>query len=67
MITLTAEEISLIERFLNKEIDSPVGEDAEMMKKISDAAIDLMKELNAFDELGDNLIRWYYDKYKAQA
>jgi Mg2+ and Co2+ transporter CorA len=67
MITLTAEEISLIERFLNKEIDSPVREDAEMMKKISDAAIDLMKELNAFDELGDNLIRWYYDKYKAQA
>jgi Mg2+ and Co2+ transporter CorA len=67
MITLTAEEITLIERFLNKEIDNPVGEDAEMMKKISDAAIDLMKELNAFDELGDNLIRWYYDKYKAQA
>lgn len=66
MITLTAEEISLIERFLNKEIDNPVGEDAEMLSKISEDAIALMKERNAVEELDGNLIRWYYDQYKAQ-
>ena len=66
MITLTAEEIALIEKFLNREIDNPVGEDAEMMRKISDDAIALMKERNAVEELDGNLIQWYYDQYKAQ-
>lgn len=66
MITLSAEEIALIERFLNKEIDNPVGEDAVMLKKISDDAIELMKERNAVEELDGNLIRWYYEQYKAQ-
>lgn len=66
MITLTAEEIALIEKFLNREIDNPVGEDAEMLRKISDDAIALMKERNAVEELDGNLIQWYYDQYKAQ-
>ena len=66
MITLTAEEIALIEKFLNREIDTPVGEDAEMLRKISDDAIALMKERNAVEELDGNLIQWYYDQYKAQ-
>ena len=66
MITLTAEEIALIEKFLNREIDNPVGEGAEMLRKISDDAIALMKERNAVEELDGNLIQWYYDQYKAQ-
>ena len=66
MITLTAEETALIEKFLNREIDNPVGEDAEMLRKISDDAIALMKERNAVEELDGNLIQWYYDQYKAQ-
>lgn len=66
MITLTAEEIALIEKFLNREIDNPVGDDAEMLRKISDDAIALMKERNAVEELDGNLIQWYYDQYKAQ-
>lgn len=66
MITLTAEEIALIEKFLNREIDNPVGEDAEMLRKISEDAIALMKERNAVEELDGNLIQWYYDQYKAQ-
>ena len=66
MITLTAEEIALIEKFLNREIDNPVGEDAEMLRKISDDAIALMKERNAVEELDGNLIQWYYDQYRAQ-
>lgn len=66
MITLTAEETALIEKFLNREIDNPVGEDAEMLRKISDDAIALMKERNAVEELDGNLIQWYYDQYKVQ-
>lgn len=66
MITLTTEEIALIEKFLNKEIDNPVGEEAKLMAKITSDAHNLMTELNAENELGDSLIRWYYDKYKSQ-
>ena len=67
MITLTAEETALIEKFLNMEITDPVGEDAEMMNNIKDKAFALMDELGTTeDELNGNLIQWFYDKYKAQ-
>jgi hypothetical protein len=33
---------------------------------VVDRAEALMEELNAYDELDDNLVRWYYDKYKQQ-
>ena len=67
MITLTAEEIALIEKFLKKEIDMPIGEDAELLNKICDDAINLMKQRNAVSEIGSSLIRWYYEQYKAQS
>lgn len=67
MITLTAEETALIEKFLNREIDNPAEEDAEMMNNIKDKAFALMDELGTNeDELNGNLIQWFYDKYKAQ-
>lgn len=67
MIALTAEETALIEKFLNKELDYPTGEDAELMNGIKDKAFALMDELGVKeDELGGSLIRWYYNKYKAQ-
>ena len=67
MITLTAEETALIEKFLNREIADPIGEDAEMMDNIKDKALALMDELGTnADELNGNLIQWFYDKYKAQ-
>ena len=67
MITLTAEEIALIEKFLNREIDNPAEEDAEMMNNIKDKAFALMDELGTTeDELNGNLIQWFYEKYKAQ-
>jgi hypothetical protein len=67
MITLTAEETALIEKFLNREITDPIGEDAEMMDNIKDKALALMDELGTnADELNGNLIQWFYDKYKAQ-
>ena len=67
MITLTAEETALIEKFLNREIDNPAEEDAEMMNNIKDKAFALMDELGTNeDELNGNLIQWFYDMYKAQ-
>ena len=66
MITLTAEETALIEKFLNREIDNPVGEDAVLMGAITEKAHNLLEELNAHEEIGDSLIRWFYNKYKAQ-
>jgi len=67
MITLTAEETALIEKFLNREIDNPAEEDAEMLNGIKDKAFALMDELGTNeDELNGNLIQWFYDKYKAQ-
>ena len=67
MITLTAEETALIEKFLNREIDNPAEEDAEMMNNIKDKAFALMDELGTTeDELNGNLIQWFYDKYNAQ-
>ena len=67
MITLTAEETALIEKFLNREIDNPAEEDAEMMNNIKDKAFALMDELGTTeDEFNGNLIQWFYDKYKAQ-
>ena len=67
MITLTAEEISLIERFLKREFDNPTEEDAELMNGIRDKAFALMDELGTSeDELNGNLIQWFYDQYKAQ-
>ena len=67
MITLTAEETALIEKFLNREIDNPAEEDAEMLNGIKDKAFALMDELGTNeDELNGNLIQWVYDKYKAQ-
>jgi hypothetical protein len=67
MITLTAEETALIEKFLNREIDNPAEEDAELLNGIKDKAFALMDELGTNEnELNGNLIQWFYDKYKAQ-
>lgn len=66
MITLTTEEIALIEKFLKREIDNPIGEEAELMNKITEDALNLMSELKAEDELNGSLIQWYFNKYKAQ-
>jgi len=68
-IELTQDEIAVIEKQLNGELNTFFMEENE--REIIDGVIDkaeaLMAELNAYDELEDNLVKWYYDKYKAQA
>lgn len=41
-------------------------EEQKAYNEVIDKAEDLMHELNAYDELGDSLIEWFYNKYKAQ-
>ena len=68
IITLTDEEITIIEKQLNGELNTFFMEDREreVIDKVIEDADALIKELDAYDELGDNLIAWYYNKYKSQ-
>ena len=68
-IVLTEKEIEIIDLFLAEKIDIETvatDEQKELLMGVTDRAEALMDELNAYDELDDNLIKWYYDKYKAQ-
>ena len=33
---------------------------------VTDKALALADELNAYDDVGEDLIQWYYDKYLEQ-
>lgn len=67
-IILTDEEKAVIEKQLKGELNAFFMEDREreIIDKVIDDANALMTELDAFDEMGDDLVKWYYDKYKAQ-
>lgn len=67
-IELTKEEIEVIELQLSKkiDIDTVTDEQKVVLMGVIDKADLLMEELDAYDELDDDLIQWYYDKYKAQ-
>lgn len=68
-IELTAEEIRVIEQQLNGEIEvwSATDEQQKLLTGVLDKADELLEELDAYDEVGDDLIRWYYEKYKSQS
>ena len=67
-IILTDEEIAVIEKQLKGELNAFFMEERErdLIDKVIDDATALMAELDAYDESGNNLIEWYYNKYKAQ-
>ena len=67
-IILTDEEKAVIEKQLKGELNAFFMEDREreIIDKVIDDANALMTELDAFDEMGDDLVKWYYDKYNAQ-
>lgn len=68
-IVLTEKEIEIIDLFLAEKVDIETvatDEQKELLMGVTDRAETLMEELDAYDELDDNLIKWYYDKYKAQ-
>lgn len=67
-IELTKEEIEVIELQLAKKIDIDRATERQkvVLMGVIDKADALMEELDAYDELDDDLVKWYYDKYKAQ-
>ena len=57
---------------LKKQIDgeySPfvtANEEQLLLNEVSDMANDLMDELEAYDEAGDDLMIWFWEKYQKQ-
>ena len=58
----------MIEKQLKGELNAFFMEEREreVIDKVIDDATALMAELDAYDESGNDLIEWYYNKYKAQ-
>lgn len=68
-IELSQKEIEIIELFIAEKVDIETvatEEQKELLMGVIDKADALMAELNAYEELDGNLVKWYYDKYKAQ-
>mgnify|MGYP003441162705 CR=1 FL=1 len=67
-IVLSEEEKNVIEKQLRGELNPFFMEEREreLIDKVIDDADALMRELDAYDESGDNLVEWYYNKYKQQ-
>jgi hypothetical protein len=67
-IILSDEEIAIIEKQLNGQF-SPLestNKERQTFNRIIQSAETLCNELDAYDDVGDSLLQWYYDKYKAQ-
>ena len=67
-IILSDEEIAIIEKQLNGQF-SPLEstyKERQTFNRIIQSAETLCNELDAYDDVGDSLLQWYYDKYKAQ-
>lgn len=41
-------------------------EECKAMSSVLDKAEELMHELEAYDEIGDNLMKWYLGKFEGQ-
>lgn len=63
-IELTEKEIEIIELFTQGEADCPIGETEEILGGILDKALAYEKETG--EDSGDDLLVWYYNKYKQQ-
>lgn len=67
-IELTNAEIEVIKQQLNGELGAFTATDEQraVMMVVIDKANALCEELDAYDEMGDDLIQWFWDKYNAQ-
>lgn len=67
-IELSDLELQMLKQSVSGDF-SPMGateEEAEAMNSVIDKADKLMEELDAYDELGNSLMVWFLNKYKAQ-
>lgn len=67
-IELTEKEIEVIGQQLAGEFDRVFApeEDKAALMSVIDKADALMEELDAYDELDDDLILWFWNKYQEQ-
>ena len=67
-IELTPLELAMLKRDLAGEFFPPEQTDEEnkALANVIEKADNLMEELDAYDELGDSLMQWFYDQYQAQ-
>lgn len=67
-IELSEIEIRVIELQLKEKFDpfSATEEEQDAMNSVMEKADALMEELDAYEESGDDVIKWFYDKYKQQ-
>lgn len=67
-IVLTKKELEVIQKQLNGriEVHSATEEEQQLLMSVIDKADALVDELDAYDEFGDDLILWFYNKYLEQ-
>lgn len=67
-IELTALELAMLERDLKGDFFPPeqTKEENMALNRVIHKASALMRELNAYEELDNSLMEWFYTKYKAQ-
>ena len=66
-IELSSDELYVLRHQLKGDMGFMGNEKASaLLSSVIDKAEKLMKELDAYEESGDNLLYWFYEKYKAQ-
>jgi len=67
-IELTPLELAMLKRDLAGEFFPPEQTDEEnkALASVIEKADNLMEELDAYDELGNSLMQWFYNKYQVQ-
>lgn len=67
-IELSELEKTVIQKQLNGEIQAFVNteEERKVLTKIVADAEALLEEEDAYEEMGDDMILWYWNRYKAQ-
>lgn len=67
-IILTDEEKKVIEKQLKGEFSpfDATDEERQTLSNVIQSAESLCKELDAYEEIGESLLKWYYNKYKSQ-
>ena len=67
-IELTDLELKMLKLELEEGFSTLSASEDEIKAMVSviQKADDLMSELDAYDELGDSLLEWFYEKYNKQ-
>ena len=64
-IELTQQEIQVLDLYMEGKLENPSGEAREMLGALAEKALNYEMETKSQDD-PDDLLVWYYDKYKEQ-